>query len=107
MTLLASRCVFAIFIGSRGRSPHPAIKSCTTISKIVSMTQSWMDVACIRVEPVMAIGPVVRLIFSMRVSPMTSRLLAGRDGREVRPDCYRQNTPGACVHTFPRRPDDE
>ncbi len=25
-----------------------------------------MDVACIRVEPVMDIGPVVRLIFSMR-----------------------------------------
>ena len=43
-------------------------------NKIVSITQSWMEVACMRVEPVMAMGPVVRFIFSMRASWITSRL---------------------------------
>ena len=33
-----------------------------------------MLVACIRVEPVTAMGPDVRLTFSMRGSSMTSRL---------------------------------
>ena len=33
-----------------------------------------MLVACIRVEPVMAIGPVVRLTLRIRGSSMTSRL---------------------------------
>ena len=50
------------------------IKSRSTISSTVSMTQSWMVVACMRVEPVMDIGPVVRLSFSMRGSWMISRL---------------------------------
>jgi len=45
-----------------------------TISNTINSTASWIVVACIRVEPVMAMGPVVRLIFSIRASSMTSRL---------------------------------
>ncbi len=51
---------------------------------------NWIEVACIRVEPVMAIGPVVRLIFSMRESWMTSRLRS-TVRKECRRDCYRRN----------------
>ena len=63
--------------GSSAHGPpgsSSASRSRSTISITVSITHSWIVVACMRVEPVMAIGPVVRLIFSMRGSSMTSRL---------------------------------
>ena len=41
--------------------------------QIVIITHSWMLVACMRVEPVIAIGPVVRLILVMLGSSITSR----------------------------------
>ena len=49
------------------------------------MTSNWMLVACIRVDPVMAIGPVVRFTLRMRGSSITSRL---------RVTCARSNSSG-------------
>ena len=59
----------------RGRSsPSRASNSRRAISRIVSIASNWMLVACMRVDPVSAIGPVVRLTFSIRGSSMISRL---------------------------------